>query len=176
MEGKTLALEMGGCRLHPREFLWWLQPARLELTVQRRSSGSTITARHLEPPSHCDNSLLGNPRALSQPFLLHHLWCTLARSCQLVTSGHLWDLLSQPPYILEKTTGSFCKVLQHTAVDRETLSPLCLPGQGGKNLLQAQPHSLGRAEGPKHTVHVVQHHICAWPKAPTRLHLLPTGS
>lgn len=66
MEGKTLPLQTGGCRLHPREFLWWLQPARLELTVQRRSSGSTITACHLEPPSHCDNSLLGNPHASPQ--------------------------------------------------------------------------------------------------------------
>lgn len=122
MEGKTLPLETGGCRLHPREFLWWLQPARLELTVQRRSSGSTIAARHLEPPSHCDNSLLGNPRALSQPLSLRHLWCSLAWSCHLVPSKHLWDVLSQPPCILEKTTRCFCKVLQHAAVDRETLS------------------------------------------------------
>lgn len=122
MEGKTLPLEMGGCRLHPREFLWWLQPARLELTVQRCSSGSTITARHLEPPSHCDNSLLGNPRALSQPLSLHQLWCSSAPSCHRVPSKHLWDLTSQPLCILGKTMRRICKVLRHTAVDRETLS------------------------------------------------------
>lgn len=86
MEGKTLPPETGGCSLHPREFLWCLQPARLELTVQRCSSGSTISARHLEPPSHCDNSLLGNPRALSQPFSFHHLWCSSALSCHHVPS------------------------------------------------------------------------------------------
>lgn len=122
-----------GVRLHPREFLWWLQSAGLELTVQRRSSGSTIVACHLEPPSHCDNSLLGNPRASSQ-FLVTPPLVQLSTE---LPPGHLRASLGSPvsTALHRREDHGVCKVLQHTVVDAETLSsqqPTLPPRTGRK--------------------------------------------